>query len=630
MSSGASAPDSEGAPVASVVPLVPVWRLDRALSYAVPGPLIESVVPGALVRVPLAGRRVRGVVVGLARGSSEGLEEVAGVVFPAPVAPEPRLYEWIARRYVAPLGRAFSLAVPPRVRVRPVISPVSVRDVAARLPGAYDNADELLASLAHGRPGTWCVRTLPGEDRGRFIAALVRQVVNRERAALVAVPEVRYGSRVLDELAAAIDGLVRIDTAVSPQERSAGLAALASGHLAGAGGRAAVLAAVPALGLVVLDEEHHPTFKEDRAPRYDARMVARARARLQRCACVLISTTPSVETGHAAATAAIGSVAPQRPAERAARPHVELVDVPRDWALSRTLHRRMRDALRDGDRVALLVPARGYARSLWCAACRRSVRCPRCEAGLGFDRSARRVRCARCGWHRTAPDACPSCGATDWRLLGAGSERLEEQISAAFPRAKVVRVDTEVIESGTAGFADADVYVTTWIGTKAALRPEVSLVGVLNADALIRRPDYRAAERAHGALVELAEWAGPASAGGRLVIQTAEPGHHAVQAVVRADYGFFLTREIELRRELSYPPFSELIRIGATSRTVLDSAAHACRRAGATVLGPITTPSGALQILAKCGDAQGVADELRGVTAGAPPGSGLRIDVDPR
>ena len=366
------------------------------------------------------------------------------------------------------------------------------------------------------------------------------------------------------------------------------------------------------------------------------------RARLQDAICVLISAAPTVEAGAAALAGTIGSVTPPREATRAARPIVEVVDVPHDRSLSHELHERVRDTLRAGGRVGLLAPARGYARALWCASCRRSLRCPRCEAGMAFDRSEGRVRCPRCGLVIAPPSTCPSCDATEWRYMGAGSERLAEQVALAFPEATVARVDPGSIgEPGSAGTDAArvaDIYVTTWIGTKEVLRPDVQLVGVLNADALVRRPDFRAAESAYQALVEMAEWAGPARDGGRLLVQTSEPAHHSIQALARGDYGFFLERELPLREELGYPPFSELVRATATgpdADELIRRVADACR-GDARLLGPMAgrvdgrrNPA-SRELLAKCRDALVVAERLRDILASVSPGNRLTIDVDPQ
>jgi primosomal protein N' (replication factor Y) len=396
-----------------------------------------------------------------------------------------------------------------------------------------------------------------------------------------------------------------------------------------------VLAPAPDVRLIELDEEHHRSYKEDRAPKYDARKVAIERARLQGAVCALISSAPTVESGAAALRGSMGSIEPTREAARAARPIVELVDVPADRTLSHELHDRVRTVLREGGKAGLLVPARGYARALWCANCRRSLRCPRCEAGMAFDRSEGRVRCPHCALVVAPPATCPSCDAAEWRYMGAGSERVAEQIALAFPQARVARVDPDSINE--AGARGADIYVTTWIGTKEVLRPDVSLVGVLNADSLVRLPDFRAAESAYQALAEMAEWAGPAAAGGRLLVQTSEPAHHSIQAIARGDYRFFLERELPLREELGYPPFSELIRAtvtGPAADEIIRRVEAACRD-DAKVLGPMAAridgrrDPNARELLAKCRDALVVAERLRDILASVPPGNRLTIDVDP-
>ena len=617
--------------VASVVPLIPAWRVDRTFDYLVPNELAGRVGAGTLVRMSFGHRSVRGIVTEITTEVPDRkLEALKSVSFPVPVAAPPLLdlLDWIARRYIVPRGRAFALAVPPRVRVEVEPSgPPPELPAAARIL-TYEGGRELIAELRRGTPGTWCLRALPGEPRGDLIAELAGAA---RGAVLVASPEVRFGSPVLDRLHALVPDAVRTDSTGPEAARAAGVARLAAGHSFGLGGRALVTASAPNLGLIVLDDEANPAYKEERAPAYDARVVARERARRQGAACVFVSAAPSVELGAGARAGTAGSVHPARADERAVRPLVEVTPAPSDRALGPELHSRVATTLASGGRVALLAPRRGYARSMWCGNCRKSLRCPVCEAGLFYDRGPGRVRCARCGYRAVPPRVCPSCGADEWMYLGVGSERLGEQVAAAFPRARVQRVDPDVVE-GALPTGPADIYVTTWIGTKAVLRPNVSLVGVVNADVLIRRSGFRAAERAYQALVELSEWAGPAAAGGRLVIQTAEPRHHAVQAAVRADYSYFLRHELESRRELHYPPFSELIRIAARGPErggAIDDAAAASRRAGARVIGPARVGD-SLELLVKCRSAQTVAEELRAVAIRTPRGTRLHFDVDAR
>lgn len=602
---------------------------------------------GSLVRIPFGGRNVRGIVTALGAWTPEReLEALLGVPLPDPVAPAPlpALYEWMAERYIVPRGRAFDRAVPPRVRVKPE-PPGSIEPVEGRgLLSGYAGGPELLAAIAHGTPGAWCLQAVPSQPRGELVSELISAAAG-VGAALVAVPEVRFGSEVIEDLAALFPSLVRVDSATDDMKRSVAWARMAGGHGLVAGGRAVVFVPAPRLGLIVIDEEHDPAYKEDRTLRYDARRVALERARLQSAVCVFVSSTPSVEIGAAAAGTTMGAVVPAREARRAARPLVEVVGKAGDGGLAPELHSRVRDTLREGGSVALLAPTPGYARVLWCAACRRSVRCPRCEAAMGSELEQRRVRCRRCGLEGVPPDACPSCGRDEFRFLGRGSERYAEQLARSFPRTPLLRMDRASAEQGPRGWSGTGIYVTTWFGTKPELRPPVALVGVLDADALTRRVDFRAAEHAYHALSEMSQWAGPAVAGGRLVIQTDDANHHAIQAVVRGDYSFFLARELELRRELAYPPFTELVKVsalGPAATEMIEMAADVARTQRARVLGPIEAPypqggrgsrrrgETGLQLLLKCSSAQAVALGLRDILPRVPRGTRMRVDVDPR
>ena len=574
---------------------------------------------------------MRGVVVALSEGSDVGLESVAGkVVAPSVMpGPTPQLFDWIATRYVTPRGRVYARAVPPRVRVghEPTTGP-RVGPPPEVLLG-YDGGSALLAAL-EGDHGAFCVRVLPGEDRGRLISELIAAVP--AGGVLVTVPEVRYGSNVLDGIARHVGAIGRLESARPDGERAQAWLASSTGETISGGGRSAVLAPCDPLRLIVVDEEHHHTYKEDRSPRYDARRVALERARIQKAVCVLVSPCPSLETGAAVRAGEMGSVTPSRAARRVARPIIELVDRPDDRSLSHELHERVSGVLRGGGRVALLAPSGVFARAVWCASCKRSLRCPRCEAGMAFSQQRHEVRCPRCGHAAPLPEACPTCKANDLRFVGAGTERLLQQLTKAFPRARVARVDPADPSSVT---GEVDVYVTTWIGTKPELRPDVSLVGILDADWLIRRPDFRSAETAYQALVEMSEWAGPADGGGRLVVQTSDPAHHAVQATVRGDYDFFLERELDIRRELMYPPFAELVKIvvtGSGAEDRLSSIATELRSSSVRVLGPVRvqSPGTGVQALLKCEDATDVAAKLRDILPKIPRDVRVSVDVDPR
>lgn len=619
-----------------MLPLVAAWALDRTFDYEVPDRLLGRVHPGVLVRCSLGSRRVRGIVVDVSlRIPPRDLIPLQGVVLDAPLS-SPALtdvLEWTAARYVSTRAAAYKLVVPPRVRVPAAPRRARPRATATGSVTRMTGGADLLQAIAAGDAGTWALRVHPAQ-RLDALTDLVAAALRAERgAALVAVPEVGEEAGLLDDVTTRIAGVARIDSGVQPVSRSEGLLALARGGRVGIGGRGVVFAPAPGVRLIVVVDEHHPAFKEERAPRYEARAVALERARREGAVCVLLGSTPLLETAHDIRRKQIGLVEHDRDRERAERPVVEVVPAPEGHPLSPALLQRVRKEIGAGGRVGLVAHAAGFAPVLWCSSCRRSLRCPDCDSALAYDRGARRVRCPRCSYAAGAPEACPNCGGVEFRYLGAGTERIEEQLTRLFPGTRVARLDPDQPRPDVQG---VQLYVTTWRGTKEAVRPEASFVAVLDADALIRRTDFRAAEAAHQALARMAEWAGPAARGGRLMLQTRDPAHHVLQAVTRGDYWFFADRELEIRRELGYPPFLDLVKLeaaGPRATEVLQQAAASARARGARVLGPVAVRqrgSAAQELLIKCEDAMTVGADLRDILAAAPAGARVRVDVDPR
>ncbi len=575
---------------ASVVPLVPAWRVDKPFHYSIPPELSARVSVGSLVRVPFGGRKVRGVVTGLQLEPPERtIDAIAAVVMDLPVCPPPlnELFEWLAIRYVVPRGRAFARSVPSRVRIKAEPTEALRVGGAPRVLPSYEGGDRLLAAIGSGS-GTWCLRPTPQSDAASEVLELVNAALDSGGSALVVTPEVVLSDPVRTAVEERWPEVALVGSDVDDATRARNW--LRAGRDGGVvlGGRAALFVPLQRLRVIVLTEEHHQSLKEDRAPKYDAKRVAVERARLEEAVCVLLSATPTLETGSAAADGRYSLAEPPRSVARAARPIVETAPVPTGGPVSRLLHERLRQTLQEGGRTALLVPRAGYAHALWCPECHNPVRCPRCETTMSFDRNRGAATCPHCANVLPAPDRCPRCGHGPLRFVGAGSQRVEEQVQRAFPRATVARVDPETFSSPQS--RDADIYVTTWIGTKPAVRPDVSLVGILDADALIHRADFHASESAFEALSAMAGWAGPADRGGRLVVQTADPGHHSIQATVRGDYNYFLRHELEARRELAYPPFAELIRIrvrGPQADAAIEQIRDAAERRRARIVGPV-------------------------------------------
>jgi primosomal protein N' (replication factor Y) len=354
------------------------------------------------------------------------------------------------------------------------------------------------------------------------------------------------------------------------------------------GARSAVFAPLPDVRLIVVDEEHEPSYKQDVAPRYHAAAVARERMRAAG-AVVLGSATPSLESYAAALGGDILLVQLTQRATAAALPPVEIVDMtsqrgPRGRrAIGPMLASALETALARGEKSLLFVNRRGYAGLLLCRSCGFAPRCRRCAVSLVVHAADRSMRCHVCGAAYQIPPACPKCKSADLLPFGFGTQRLEEEVKELLPDARVVRMDADT--TGLQGaheriltqFAhEGDILIGTQMIAKGLDYPAVTLVGVVAADQDLNRPDFRAAERTFSLLTQVAGRAGRVRSDSRVVVQSYTPDHYAITLAARHDYEAFAAKELPIRRELHYPPFGRLAYVivsGLDSRSVSADAA---------------------------------------------------------
>ena len=364
------------------------------------------------------------------------------------------------------------------------------------------------------------------------------------------------------------------------------------------GARSALFAPVRNLGLIVVDEEHDSSFKQEEGVRYHGRDMAIWRAHRASGVCVLGSATPSLESEHLVRTGrAEKLVLPERAGERLL-PRVELVDLKRigpcpsgERRITMTLFRAIEETLASHEQVILFLNRRGFAPSVRCEACGKMITCSACSVALTLHKRGGDVlRCHYCDLAIPMPTACPACHAASLALEGLGTERLEDALAKIFPAARVARLDRDVatgkrIEAILARMRarEVDILVGTQMVTKGHDLPNVTLVGVINADAALSIPDFRATERAFQLLVQVAGRAGRGSTPGRVIVQTWDPDNPAIAIAARHDVNAFHERELADRRELGYPPFARaaLVRVDSgdqdEARSACETLAHRAR-----------------------------------------------------
>jgi len=443
------------------------------------------------------------------------------------------------------------------------------------------------------------------------------------------------------------------------------------------GARSAVFAAVPDLGLVVVDEEHDPSYKQEKSPRYHAREVALARGRISGATVVLASSTPSVESFYRAQQGELRLLFLPTKITGTPFPEVSVVDLRgtavgrREWILSGLLQDAIEESLRRGEQAILYVNRRGYATSLLCHECGHVLQCPRCgvavayhagssprgqgEEGTGThsgNASRRRVlRCHTCNLSLPAPASCPRCGGFHLRLLGVGTQRVEREVRSRFPTSRVARVDRDTVSSASGLQAIREAFhrgeIQILVGTQMILGipglTGASVVAMISLDQDLGLPDFRAAERAFQHLMQLARKVGKEGLPGRVVIQTYNPQHFVVEAARTLDYEWFYREEIRLRQILRYPPFVRLINLvvthpsGEVAGEVAGRLAARLRGDGLEALGPAPAPIPRIrgqsrwQILCKVAEPQAVKPLVEAAVEGEkwPAGTRISVDVDP-
>jgi primosomal protein N' (replication factor Y) len=440
--------------------------------------------------------------------------------------------------------------------------------------------DAIIGALRARRPATFLLHGVTGSGKTEVYLRAIAAAREERLGSIVLVPEIALTPQLVARFRARFgDDVAVLHSALTARERHAMWRRLRRGEVDVAiGARSALFAPVRALGLVVVDEEHDPSFKQEDGVRYHARDMAIWRAHRAGGVCVLGSATPSLETEHLVRTGRASKLALSQRARAQPMPSVQIVDLRRigagptgDRRISMPLYRAIEGALHSREQTILFLNRRGFAPSVRCEACGHPLTCEACSVALTFHKPGV-VRCHYCDFEAPLGKQCGKCGAEALGLEGLGTEKLEETLAAAFPAARVARLDRDVASGKKVDAVlarvrarEVDVLVGTQMVTKGHDLPNVTVVGVVNADAALSIPDYRASERTFQLLVQVAGRAGRGDTPGRVLVQTWDPDHPAVALAARHDVGAFLERELADRRELGYPPFTHaaLVRVDA-------------------------------------------------------------------
>jgi len=567
-------------------------------------------------------------------------------------------FEAAARR----LGKAGVLRLWKEPEEEPApAEPAPKPELSAGQRGALEAVAE---SLRATRFQTFLLHGVTGSGKTEVYLHAIETALALGKSALLLVPEI--------SLTPAAAGLFHrrfgeqaaiLHSAFGAAERAAQWRRIRSGAArVVVGTRSAVFAPLQNLGLVVVDEEHDASYKQEETPRYHGRDVAIVRGERAGATVVLGSATPCLESRYNAARGKYVLIELKERIEKRPLPEVDLIDMRLEFIetrqqrlLSRCMLEAIEARLAAGEQVMILLNRRGYSSFVACRSCGERIECQNCSVTLTYHRREQRLLCHYCDYAEPPPAACPKCGSEYIYFLGSGSEKVEQTLHEAFPRARIARLDRDTARGGRryesilGGFREGsfDILVGTQMIAKGHDIPNVTLVGIVSADIGLGLPDFRAAERTFQLLAQVAGRAGRGDLPGRVLIQTLNPDHYAIQFAKTHDYYGFYEKELNFRRFLHYPPFAALANILVRSAKLEEALklsgmlAEYLKNPPKTVrvLGPAAAPMVKLkaeyryQFLLKASSRRDLGQLLHGARRFAEdhkwPATALVIDVDP-
>ncbi len=579
------------------------------------------------------------------------------------------------RKLAAFLKDSGYLALVPRTGVMPDAIPVKVpvrRKTPPVLHGQQEEAlKPILAALKDSGFKPFLIQGITGSGKTEVYLRAIAECIQAGKQALVLVPEIALTPLMVERFTGRFGAEVAVlHSRMTPTERTAQWTRVASGQAKVAlGARSALFAPARDLGLIVVDEEHEPSYKQEDSPRYHARDAAVKRAQLCKCPVVLGTATPSLESYHNAKSGKyVHLLMPERVNKRPL-PRIRMVDLKEEWdarpgdrpVLTLALQEAVRETLSRREQALLFLNRRGFTSMTLCLQCGEPVQCPHCSVAVTYHqrlgvKHEPGLLCHYCNWHGPLGASCAKCGGAEVKQVGLGTQKVEEELKVLFPQARVGRLDLDATRKAGSlertlrefGEGKIDLLVGTQMIAKGHDFPGVTLVGIVGADTGLALPDFRASERVFQLLVQVSGRAGRSEKEGVIYLQTFRPEHECLRAALSQDVTAFLESELPLRKALGYPPFSRLCLIhqrGSQERKVHEASEKAGewlrRNAGAygvEVRGPAPAPLYRLrghyrfQILLKCAQP----GPLRRLVAAmesrieVPQGVHRSIDMDPQ
>ena len=651
--------------------------IDKLFQYKIPEALYNDIAVGKRVFVPFGPRTVVGYVVDISdEAEVKEPKDISGVIDKDPVLGEEmlKLTKWIGENYFCSWGEAIVAAIPGGIkkgkeslgsRIKEPQVPV---DAYAKtephiLMEEQSKALRLIVeAMDKGEHRTFLLHGITASGKTEVYLQAIDLVLKAGKQAIMLVPEIALTPQAIERFVSRFGHRVAvIHSHLTPARRFLEWKKIKEGKAdIVVGARSAIFSPLARLGLIIIDEEHETSYKQDDVPRYHARDVAEERARINRCPLILGSATPSLESYYKAKQGEYKLIRLTKRIEERLLPKVKIVDMRMEVAtkkkieiFSHVLLDAIDKALKAGKQVMIFLNRRGFSTFINCKKCGLVLKCKRCDTVMVYHFDEKKLLCHYCSYTMEPPDICPKCKSGYIRYFGLGTERVESEISRNFSQAHVARMDSDTTTKrgshdrilGNFKSGSVNLLVGTQMIAKGHDFPQVTLVGVVSADVTLNIPDFRSSERTFNLLTQVAGRAGRGEDGGEVIVQTYAPSHYAILAAAKHDYDKFYNEEIIARKELSYPPFVSLVKVMVRARNEELTAKSATELTEAIRIedkeqligGPAPAPISRVRgyyrynIILKGADKQKMCGLLKHVLAKfrKPHGVLVAVDVDP-
>lgn len=550
--------------------------LNSLFTYSVPEAFKSTVYKGKRVLVNFNGRKITGFVIADGYNTDKfKIKPIEKIIDEIPMFNDKMLQfaEWISKYYFASLGEALSLMIPRGVRPKKLLykqNNIEKNKLTSMQEEVYNGIN---ADIAAGNKRFY-IYGITGSGKTEIYFNMIEDTISKGKQVIFLVPEIALSYQTLGRLRDRFgDKCAVIHSALAGSERLSEFFRLKNGEaMIAVGPRSALFAPFDNVGLIIIDEEHESAYKSEESPRYHARSAALYLAKIHDAVLVLGSATPAIESWYHCINGYFKLYKLTKRYAGASLPEVKVINTEslapyKHFSQEMTLE--INNRLMNKEQIILLQNRRGFSNFIQCKDCKAIISCPRCSVSLTYHKTKNKLLCHRCGYSITPPEKCPECGSSKMNKVGAGTQRIEDEIKTIFPHARITRIDYDVVQSAKdlAGIFQAidrkeiDIIIGTQMIAKGLHFPGIKFVGVIDADMFLNIPDFKAAERAFSLITQVSGRAGRTGTKGVVMIQTANPEHYSITTACTGDFENFYNNEIVFRDLMGMPPFKRLVKI---------------------------------------------------------------------